>query len=128
MDLFAQADALRADSSDANSFAKFDDIELMESREHTQSPGAFSDDSFRQFQKTQEHRLYLQGNHAGEDQDMIELENAKAMMEELGMGTASVNNNQNDDEMGVSQEFVCDPKLHESPTAEDLLNDQFYEE
>ena len=49
MDLFAQADALRADSSDANSAAKFDDIELMESREHTQSLGAFSDDSFRQF-------------------------------------------------------------------------------
>ena len=33
MDLLAQADALRADSSVNNSFAKFDDIELMESKQ-----------------------------------------------------------------------------------------------
>ena len=33
MDLLAQADALRMDSSANNSFAKFDDIELMESKQ-----------------------------------------------------------------------------------------------
>ena len=49
MDLFAQADALRMDSSANNSFAKFDDIELMESKQSQNSPAAFSEDSFRQF-------------------------------------------------------------------------------
>ena len=119
MDLFAQADALRMDSSANNSFAKFDDIELMESKQSQGSPSAFSEDSFRKFQKTQEHRRYLQEDNGGADQDMIELENAKAMMAELGIGPI---------DKGASQEFVCDPLMNESPTAEDLLNNQFYEE
>lgn len=49
MDLLAQADALRMDSSVNNSFAKFDDIELMESKQSQHSPVSFSEDSFRAF-------------------------------------------------------------------------------
>ena len=56
---------------------------------------------------------------------MIELQNAQAMMEELGIGPGSAK--QEDDMGATTQKIACDPLINESPTAEELINNKYFE-
>ena len=56
---------------------------------------------------------------------MIELQNAQAMMEELGIGPASA---KKEDDMAATQELACNPSIDDSPTAEEMIENNYFEE